>query len=301
MWLGIKFLMVLEALMSTKVLLDTDIGGDIDDAYCLAFLLASPEIDLVGITTNTGPAQDKARLVCKILETAGRSEIPVAIGSSNDHHVSYTSWAKGFTAVTPIKSPASQFIVDQANQQPGQVLLLAVGPLTNLAEALKIDPKLPPKTKGLVIMGGGVLVNYKNEPGPCPEYNIMADIPSAQQVFKAWPRLLMAGLDVTCMLNLTQDRRDLLTGTKTPVTTALAEMKELWNTTRDPVLYDPMAAAMILDPSFCTVKEMKIEVDDKGVTRESPTGSPVRACLEPKVDRFMDFFCTRLSNQRLRP
>jgi len=195
------------------VIFDTDPG--VDDAMALYFALAHPDIEVLGITTTFGnvtvpQAATNALYLCAL---AGR-QIPVTQGVARpwvkpgEAPPAYIHGADGLgnlpgrVAVTDTLDPRSsaQFIVDMARAQPGQITLVAVGPLGNLSLALRLEPELPRLLKQVILMGGTVL-----EPGnvsPVAEANIWNDPHAADQVFTAgWP-LTMVGLDVTHRLVL---------------------------------------------------------------------------------------------------
>ena len=130
----------------TKVLLDTDIGTDIDDAWALAFVALSPELETVAVTITDADTPARAKVACKLLQRAGRTDIPVAVGRQTptpkgrfDHQF---TWAEDFNAYRPIAEPAAQTIVRMAKKYRGELVLLAVGPLQNIADALRLEPQL---------------------------------------------------------------------------------------------------------------------------------------------------------------
>ena len=123
----------LSAAERIKVVLDTDIGTDIDDAWALGFALAHPGFDLVGVTITDGDTAARAKVACKLLHATGRADVPVAVGRATrvppDRLDLQFSWAQDFQAKKPIGKPAAQFIVDVAKKHPGEITLVAVGPL----------------------------------------------------------------------------------------------------------------------------------------------------------------------------
>ncbi|MBU3737957.1 MAG: nucleoside hydrolase [Rhodoferax sp.] len=196
-----------------RVIFDTDPG--VDDAMALYFALAHPDIELVGITTTFGnvrveQAVQNALYLCQI---AGRT-VPVARGLASPwvkpgeappEHIHGADGLGNLPSRQALRAQAdprsaAQFIVDAARERPGEISLVAVGPLGNLAAALKLEPALPGLLRGVVLMGGTVL-----EPGnvsPVAEANIWNDPHAADIVFTAgWP-LTMVGLDVTHRLIL---------------------------------------------------------------------------------------------------
>jgi inosine-uridine nucleoside N-ribohydrolase len=191
-----------------NIIIDTDPG--VDDAQAIAFAIAHPEINLLGLTTVFGNATIDITTgnALTLLELFGRPDIPVAQGASQplvQQRMASPDFVHGADGMgnlnlaaasgRAIDETAAEFIVRTVAAQPGEVSLVAIGPLTNIAEALALDPSLPSKTKELVIMGGTV-----DEPGnvsPVAEANFLGDPHAADIVFSVdWPATII-GLDVT--------------------------------------------------------------------------------------------------------
>lgn len=190
-----------------KMIIDTDPG--IDDAMAIFTAMAHPQIELLGLTTTYGNVSvDQATTnALKLVEMAGL-DIPVAKGVA-------TPWFKplapfpdfvhgvdGFGNLnlsapqrSAVSQSAAQFIVEQVNKHPGEISLVAIGPLGNLATALHLDPELPNKVKQVVIMGGVIAAD--GNVSPVAEANILSDPHAADRVFAAPWKLVMVGLDVT--------------------------------------------------------------------------------------------------------
>lgn len=199
-----------------KIIIDTDPG--IDDAQAIAFAIAHPDIELMACTTVFGNAEVDitTRNALKILEIFGRPDIPVAAGAGTplvQHKYPSPDFVHGSDGIgnlsldPPINAvvaeSAAEFIVQLANDNPGEISLIAIGPLSNVAEAVRLDPKLPSKLKQLIVMGGAV-----DEPGnvtPLAEANFFNDPHAADEVLAHdWP-LTIIGLDVTLQTLLTDD------------------------------------------------------------------------------------------------
>lgn len=275
-----------------KIILDSDTGGDIDDAFAIALALSCPELDLLGITTVGDEEQKRARIVCKLLQLAGRASVPVAAGPEAGNP-GQGPWAEGFDQIKPVPTPAPEFIVEQVNAQPQEITLVPVGPLTNIAKALELDPAIAPKVKRIVTMGGAAYVGYNLQPPPCAEYNIRADIPAAQTVYSSGIPIVMCGLDVTAMLRFDAEKRRQLADRGLPLTDALTELYKLWGH-ETPVLYDPMALCMVIDESFCQIERRRVEVTDEGITKIVEGEPNVGVCVKPDVDRFFEFYIQRV-------
>lgn len=195
----------------SKIILDTDPG--VDDAMALLLALRSPEIDVLGVTSIYGNSTIDAttRNALNLLDFAGRSDIPVARGASQplvNPPGATAEWVHGNDAMgnigwTALNNPdqrptgkrAAQFIVDTVMANPGEITLVAVGPLTNLAIALQLEPRIAKTVRDVVIMGGNVA--GMGNVSPFAEANIYSDPHAAAAVFRAGWNVTMAGLDVT--------------------------------------------------------------------------------------------------------
>ncbi len=197
-----------------KLIIDTDPG--VDDAQAIAFALAHPDINLLGLTTVFGNAdiETTTHNALMVLEQFGASGVVVAKGASQPLEITrypapdFVHGQDGMGNLNlpkpkakPLNQSAAEFIVEQANQSPGQITLVAIGPLTNIALALKLDPTLPQKLKKLIVMGGSV--DAPGNVSPVAEANFINDPHAADVVCgQDWP-LTVIGLDVTMQIALT--------------------------------------------------------------------------------------------------
>lgn len=278
------------------VLLDTDIGSDIDDAFAVALILHSPELDLRAVTTASGDTEARARLVAKMLWVDGRRNIPVAAGVPGGKlDIAQTRWADGFTSPSLLKEPAVALMKSTIDQAHGKIVLMAIGPLTNVAALLRQYPGEKKKIREIVLMGGSVARGYDPGSGPVPEYNIVSDVPAAQAVFQAGIPILMAPLDVTARLQLDEAHRQQIFAKGTPLTDALQALYKLWGQPT-PTLHDPMAVSLFLDPQLCITRHLAIQVDDKGMTRVEE-GKPANAVVAVETDpaRFIRYYVHRVA------
>ena len=290
----------------TPVILDTDIGGDIDDAWALAYVMASERLDLVAVTVSDGDTPARARLASKLLSVAGRTEIPVAVGRETpvppDRIEFQLQWAENFTAKGPMETSAAELIVAEARKRPGELVLIAVGPLQNVADALRREPRLPKLVKRLVLMNGCV---YGSKWGLVAEWNVTQAIADARLVYAAGFPVTIVPLDSTTKVVLKQEERERLLKRPTPLTTALEALYRLWleKPTQQMTLHDQLAVVEAELPGeyFGSLPTVPLVVDDKGFTREDKErGQPVRVALEPKRDAFMEHYLGRLLSQTLK-
>lgn len=289
----------------TKVILDTDIGDDIDDAWALAFILAHQNFDLLGVTITHGNTPARTPIATKMLHITGQDKIPVAVGrKTSDGYAYQYTWAENFTAKKPIKQSAADFIVEQVKRYPGEVVLLAVGPLQNVADALRKEPSLGKYVKRVVLMSGCVYGTASNPTKLIREWNVFQSTADSQLVYGAGLPLTIVPLDATTHVRLTEDERKQVRDYKSPLTYALESLYRLWleSPTSKMTLHDQLAVAEAASPStFFGKKEIvPIVVDAEGYTRiDRERGKPVTVCLEPKRDEFMKYYIGELIHQRL--
>jgi inosine-uridine nucleoside N-ribohydrolase len=280
------------------ILLDTDIGDDIDDAFALALALASPELDVRGVTTVTTDAHTRALIVCRLLHAAGRTNIPVASGSPARPVPEFGGQMQyGLRPCfrkRPERDGAALFLYRQLKARPGELTLLAVGPLTNVAELLARHPDCKPWIKRLVLMGGAVRVGYNNKPPALAEWNIKSDVKAAQAVFASGVPLVVAPLDATTMLKLDGPQRRRLFAARTPLTDQLHALYQLWDKEM-PVLFDPVAVALCFTERFCTMEDLRLKVDDKGITREVKGKPNARVATAIRGGEFLNWYVNRLA------
>jgi purine nucleosidase len=276
-------------------ILDTDIGDDIDDAYALALLLTAPNIVLRGVTTCFGATDRKAELTAKLLNTAGRGDIPVHAGRRSDRAIGpQHDWAKGFRSRAMRSEDAVSFLKREIERVPGTLTLIAVGPLTNLGDLLTRHPEIAPKVGRIVLMGGSVYAGYNPPSPPAPEWNIKGDVPGARTVFTSGIPLVVAGLDVTAMLTLDAERQKRIYAAGTPLTDALAALTVLWGN-GTPILYDAMAVAWAWGERFCESERLRLEVSDDGMTRPVPGPPNAEVLVRPRKDDFLNWFVSILA------
>jgi inosine-uridine nucleoside N-ribohydrolase len=282
------------------VILDTDIGTDIDDAFALALIINSPEFELLGVTTVSGDTAARARIAAKMLWEAGGKwrQVPVVAGVPGPkQNINQAPWADGFVGPQLLKESAVDFLRSKFHRYPGQITLIAIGELTNVAAMLKADPLVAKKLKRLAIMGGAIARGYEPGSHPDAEWNIKSNPAAAQVVFSSGVPILMAPLDVTAMLKLDAAARSRIFNQNTPVTNSLAALYHLWNR-ETPTLFDPMAVALVLDPALCQTKDLAVEVDNQGFTRivdSKPASATVGLSTNPA--KFFEFYLGRVAGK----
>jgi purine nucleosidase len=244
------------------VLLDTDIGSDIDDAVALAYLLRKPECELLGITTVTGDVQKRAALAEAVCRAAGKPHIPIHCGRRNvlidgpgqAGVPQYEAIAASQPKLHRGENEAVEFLQKTIRSRPGEITLLTIGPYSNAAILFALDPEIALHLKAIVSMGG---VFFK---GDALEWNALAD-PAATAIVYAAPRCehISVGLDVTLQCRMPADEvRRRFTGE--PLRT-VATMAETWfKNANELTFHDPLAAAVVFHPELCTYEKGKVEV-----------------------------------------
>lgn len=288
-----------------KIILDTDIGDDIDDAWALAFVISYRGFAPLGVTITHGNTPERAKIACKLLHVARRDDIPVYVGrKTNDKVFQQYSWAEDFTARRPEKQPAADFIVETVKRYPGEVTLLAVGPLQNLADALRREPNLSRLVKRVVLMSGCVYGTSYSPGRPIPEWNVYQSTADAQLVYGAGLPLTIVPLDATTFVRLSDEERRRVAAHDSPLTYALECLYRLWlsGPGERMTLHDQLAVAETASPGtfFGKRETLPLVVDAQGYTRiDGERGKPVTVCLEPKRDAFMKYYLDQLTGQQL--
>jgi inosine-uridine nucleoside N-ribohydrolase len=281
-----------------KVIIDTDIGDDVDDAFALALAVKSPELEILGVTTAFGETEVRAQIVDRFLGEVGRTEIPVMAGkAAGKTTMSQRRYVEDGKFAKNSHGDAAEFILNQIRKHPGDVTLIAIGPLMNVGEAIDRDAATFRKLKRVVIMGGSVRrgygdYGYNEHVPPMPEWNILNDIPSAQKLFASGVPLYVMPLDST-QLKLDEVKRAFLFTRGTPVTDQLAILYHLW-AQETPTLFDPMTVAFVLKPELCPVTGMRIRVDEKGYTREEAGAPNAQVCLNSNPEDFFQSYLRRV-------
>lgn len=288
-----------------KIIIDTDIGDDIDDAFAIALALSSPRVQVLGITTAFGDTALRARLVERFLKETGHASVPVFAGSATTAENIFSQ--RRYAEQSPAREwpDGVRFILEQIRRYPGQITLICIAPLNNVGAMIDRDPATFRKLRRVVMMGGSIQRGYGDlgflpDHGPSPEYNILMDISAAKKLFASGVPIFMMPLDST-QLKLDEVLRAKLFSQGTPVTDNLTLLYQQWTDATQyatPTLFDAMAVADVLDPSLCPAKPMHITVDDQGYTRATPGTPNASVCLDSDSDRFFHFYFHTLLGER---
>ena len=294
-----------------KIIFDTDIGDDIDDALALAFAVLNPQIELVGVTTVFKNTEKRADLACCVLEALGETSVPVHVGVGQTVLQSIPDWekiadehqprqmeilTKRKPSIEPRPTRAVDFIVDTIMSGQGDIILVPVGPLTNIAAVLLVEPRIAQKAK-ICLMGGAI-------DRIAPEWNVLCDPEAARIVFGSGAEITMVGLDVTTKCRMTYDQVKTLGAPPRPINEICFELIHLWggdNPEPRPTLHDPLAVALVADSTLCEKKELRIAVETRadhvqGLTVPIDGRPNTSVCVNVDAERFMSHFLRTLTS-----
>jgi len=301
-----------------RVLLDVDTG--IDDALAILLALKSPRLQVVAITTVAGNVEVELATAntMKVLELAGRGDIPVAMGSPkplmrplNTATGVHGKDGLGNTnlppaSLKPIRQHATDLIIDLVMSSPDEITLIQTAPLTNLALALWKEPRLAETVHQVIIMGGAI-----RGPGnvrPRAEFNIFTDPEAARFVFWSGIPIILVPLDVTSQVVLTQEALDNIAGGQVAdFAKAIASYYLKWSIfegLKGAPLHDPLAVGVAIHPTWVKTKRVYVDIETKGELTTGETVGDLRpyrtrgnasVCLEVDADRFINMFIKSLT------
>ena len=283
--------------MATKMILDCDPGHD--DAIAILLALGSPEIDLLGITTIGGnhsleKVTFNARAVC---ELAGRPEVPVHAGCMKPlvREAIDAAYIHGETGLDGVELPepsrplpeqhAVTWLIETVmSHEAGAITVVATGPLTNIAVAARMEPRIVGRIKEIVLMGGAYGVGNAT---PVAEFNILCDPEAAHIVFnETWP-LTMIGLDVTHQALCTSEVQKTISSASPKLADAVNGLMDFFRSTYqdqeafpDPPTHDPCAVAYVIDPALIPTRRCPIDVELRGELTYGMTVADMRALAE---------------------
>jgi len=286
------------------VIYDTDIGYDIDDTWALAFLLASPELDLKLVVTDYQNTPEKAKIVAKFLEAAGRTDVPIGIGKYCNNIIGpQRKWIVNYDLSQypgKVYEDGIQAMVDTIMDSPKPVTLLTVGPVPNIPEALAREPRIAQKAR-LVSMGGSIAKRST-------EWNFRAHRISTKKMIAADWDITLAPLDTANKVVLDGDLYAMVRDAENPMAKALMENFRLWYTStwkgrpdsQSSILYDTVAVYLAFAQDYCLLEDVKISISDKGEVVPDPNGKLVHAATQWKdLDAFEKLLAERIANYQV--
>ena len=294
------------------VILDTDIGGDIDDTWALVMLLKSPELDVKLITSDSGNDTYRAKIIAKMLEVAGRTDIPVGVGCKpGDKPDRQSEWVGDYDLDKfpgTVHQDGVGAIIEtiRASQQP--ITLVAIGPVPNVAEVLRRAPDVAQKSR-FVGMHGSVRRGYGGSTKISAEYNVRADAKALQQVFAAEWDVTITPLDTCGIVRLEGQRFQKVYRCPDPSTQALIKNYQAWRAAREKkksadlpppdrssILFDTVAVYLAFTEKLLNMETLPLRVTDDGYTKIDNSARPVHCAMTWKdLDAFNDDLVRRLT------
>ena len=300
--IGLSVSLTASAQARIPIIIDTDLGDSIDDALALAFALHSPELDVRAVTTVIDDVESKTRLAWKMLSIYNRRDIALAMGAPEpllDPTMSTSS--KEFQVLTrddtipdAARKRAADLIIDTVLQSRGKITVVAIGPLTNIALALKTDPRIKNAIDRIVIMGGAYLSSET-------EYNVRRDRAAAEIVFHSGVPITAVGLDVTSQCKVREKDLDRLRLSDDPASNFLIRLIDLAEQeTHDPTptLYDPLAIAAVFRPDLLVTQAGSVDVPLSGSGQtifKAGDGSKTQVAVKVDAPAFLDLFVDRVT------
>ena len=271
------------------VIVDTDIGDDVDDAFALAIALADRRLKVVGVTTAWGDTRRRVLLARRLIAASEGSGVIVGQGPPTSDRAPFTQakWAEGEADLTAAPD-AIAVIRAQVHAHPGQITLVALAPLSNVEALMRQDPQAVRQLKRIVVMGGSIHAGYARDgaiPNPVPsaEYNIASEPSALTALLASGVPVILFPLDST-QLKFDEVRRDRLFAYGSPVSDALTLLYHQWRLANawgqlTPTLFDAIPVLWLIDPTLCPTTPMRITVDAQGYTRPAAGSPNTEVCL----------------------
>jgi inosine-uridine nucleoside N-ribohydrolase len=291
------------------VIFDTDIGDDIDDTWALAMLLKSPELDLKLVVGDQGKTHYRAKLIAKLLEVAGRTDVPVGIGAGNTGGGGrQDAWVKDYRLKTypgKVHDDGVGAMIETIMKSPQPITVIAVGPLPNLLEALKREPAIARKAR-FVGMHGSVRRGYGGKDKIDAEYNVRANPKACQAVFTAPWDITITPLDTCGLVHLRGEKFAKVRDCRAPLVQALIENYRQWakKKTKEELgasstLFDTVAVYLAFAQDLCKMETLPIRVTDDGKTVIDEKAKRMRVATEWKdMGAFEDLLVERLTGAK---
>lgn len=253
---------------ATRIFIDTDIGDDVDDALAIALAVLSPELTLTGVSTTYGNVSARQQLAVQLLQQLG-AKVPVAAGIGQSlRFQADTSALPHQCRVIGEPPPGAEgrhgveLLIETLRQDP-ETVIVALGPLTNIAAAVLLAPDVM-RRANIVLMGGAFRAAY-------PEYNILCDPEAANIVLQSGAAIRMIGLDVTVPCVLSKEEESRIASFHSGYRGFLASLSAIWLETsksKKITLHDPLTVASLIDPSLLKLEAAPVRIElDSGPLR----------------------------------
>ncbi|MCC7130819.1 MAG: nucleoside hydrolase [Anaerolineae bacterium] len=306
-----------------RIIIDTDPG--IDDSLAILLAVASPELQIEGLTVVSGNCTLENGVInaLSVLELAGRSDLPVFGGAARPlvqplliapetHGERGIGYARlPYPVAKPSSQHAVEFIIEKVSAHPGEISLVCIGPLTNLALALRLAPQIVEKIPEVIIMGGAI--RHEGNTTALAEFNTYCDPHAAHIVFHSGLPITLVPLDVTYQVNFTRMDVQRLLDIPSPVSTFIADATRFYMEFHDEyqkidgcIINDPLALALTIAPHFVTTEELFVDVDISGGVsmgktfadfyRISQNPPNMDVALRVQARQFIEFFLERAAD-----
>ena len=283
------------AVERVPVLLDTDLGSDVGDAFALALILASPELELRGVTAVGGNTQQRALMLCRFLTMTGRRHTPVAAGADpqpprdlgGQYQYYYHPDVLFNRTTRPAKESAVDFLYARLKAQPGKVTIVAAGPLTNVARLLADRPECKPWIRRIIFIDSA--------PSADAEPNAAADPKAARAVFASGVPLVVVPREAAAGLKLDAVGLKRVFAPHTPLTHQVQTLYQLWDR-ETPVLADPLGVALCFNNNFCKLEPKRLEVDDRGAIKVGKGEPNAQVAAAVRGEDFVKWYVERLAS-----
>lgn len=277
-----------------RIIYANDMGADIDDAFALVFALNSPELQIDCIINSFGRTPTKGKITARLLEVAGRQDIPNIIGRVTEDrpqrfYGGMFRWVEGYEYTKPPVTDGWRALARRILNAPGTVTVLSVGPLTDIADLLQNEPRVKDKIDEIIMMGGTIDYGYPDR----IEHNVGCDPNATQIVFASGLPIVMLGFDVTHMMQPDKEDMERLAATDKPLARAVHELFLAWGR-HTPTMYDAVAIAVAIERNIVTFEPMRIHVTDEGYTRKVEGEPNALVGVDVDKDRFFKLFWERV-------
>ena len=293
------------------VILDTDIGTDLDDSWALGLLLKCPELDVKLITTTSQNTTIKAKIVAKFLENADRTDIPIGIGPKvNNVKGPLFNWVKEYNLNDypgEIYEDGVEIVCQKIMESSRPLTLVCIGPLGNIAEAIKLKPEITQNAR-FVGMQGSIRIGYESSSQPDVEYNVVYNIKACREVFQAPWEKTITPLDTCGNIRLSGDNYQKVLDCDNKIIKNIKEHITMWTKKiqlkhiitqehSSSILYDTVATYLAFSEDLLNIENLKIKVSEKGMTEIKESGSEIRCATSWKdIQKFKDLIVDRLIN-----
>lgn len=293
------------------VIIDTDIGTDIDDTWALVMALNSPELDVKLIVSATGDTILRAKIIARLLEVAGRSDIPIGIGIPLEGLSCHQApWVAGYKLEDypgRIIEDGVGAIVDTIMESPEPITLVCIGPLPNIAAALQRQPEISRRAR-FVGMHGSIRRGYSGSEEIAAEFNVFRYPFSCREVFTASWEITITPLDSCGLVQLKGEKYQTVRNRKTALAQALIDNYQVWSEHFDnrghpafdphkesSVLFDTVAIYLAFAEEHLEMEQLGITITDDGYTLIDEDAKTINCAMGwQDLDAFEDYLVERL-------